>query len=75
MITQLLTYLGLAQQPAQVDDTLDRFMQGESIPKLSSSSAHIITRQREIEAEIRWHILGLEAQIRQLLESQDSTRD
>jgi hypothetical protein len=80
MIQQLLTFLGLAQQPAQVDDTLDRFMAGASIPKLSSGSADIIARQREIEDGLRSYLASqdryigqLESQVAELI--RQSTRE
>lgn len=59
MIQLILSRLGWGQADSEWD-TIGLFMEGLSIPALSAGAADIIERQRQIEAEIRAYIEGLE---------------
>jgi hypothetical protein len=80
MITQLMSWLGLAEQPAQHNqhpEAVDRFMGGESIPSISSGAMDIIAEQRRIEQSIRDYVAAQDrhiAYLEQALAERDSQR-
>jgi len=62
MIAIIKQWLGL-DEGAPMDD-IGAFLSGYSIPQISADAGQdIIQRQREIEADIRQYILGLEQEI------------
>ncbi len=68
MIDRIMQWLGVAEQPPldQHPESVGLFMQGMSIPRISSGAMDIIARQREIENELRAYVFSQNAYIEDL---------